>query len=97
MVGPDANYLFAGFVREADGTLNTFDAPAAGTGAEQGTGPLSIGAEGVIAGWYIDANNGYHGFLRGCDARELESIGVRAGFDFHVPSCDLQSWRGLPP
>jgi hypothetical protein len=25
VVGPDANYVFAGFVREADGTLTTFD------------------------------------------------------------------------
>ena len=42
----------------------TFDAPGAGTGAGQGTTAVSISTSGAIAGWYIDANDVAHGFLR---------------------------------
>ncbi len=53
-----------GFVRTSDGTITTFDVPGAGTGFNQGTGPLGITPGGVIMGLYIDANDGHHGFLR---------------------------------
>lgn len=42
----------------------TFDAPGAGTGFRQGTTATGINAAGVIAGYYVDANNLYHGFVR---------------------------------
>lgn len=50
---PPGNYKFT-----------TFDAPGAGTGANQGTFAFSINPTGLIAGEYLDANNVYHGFLR---------------------------------
>jgi len=42
----------------------TFDVPGAGTGPGQGTTSVTINAEGAVAGWYMDANNATHGFLR---------------------------------
>jgi hypothetical protein len=49
----------------------TFDAPGAGTGSGQGTGCFAytdcsvlINNFGAITGYYLDANNVYHGFLR---------------------------------
>jgi hypothetical protein len=52
-----------GFLRAKDGTVTTFDVPGAGSGFNQGTAPLGINAAGVIMGLYIDAKDGYHGFL----------------------------------
>src|SRR5580698_4107649 len=48
------------------GTASTFteyDAPGAGTGANQGTITFSINVFGVITGYLIDANNVSHGFV----------------------------------
>jgi hypothetical protein len=49
----------------------TFDAPGAGTGSGQGTGCFAytdcsvlINNFGAITGYYLDANNVFHGFLR---------------------------------
>ncbi len=44
--------------------ITTFDVPDAGTGALQGTFAIGINPVGVIAGYYVDANNVSHGFLR---------------------------------
>ncbi len=54
-----------GFVRTANGTVTTFDAPGAGvgTGRTKGTIPLSINTGGDIAGTYTDASGVYHGFV----------------------------------
>ena len=48
----------------AQSQIITFDAPGAGTGAFQGTLPYGINPEGAIAGYYVDASNVAHGFLR---------------------------------
>jgi hypothetical protein len=52
----------------------TFDAPGAGTGSGQGTGCFSytdcstlINNRGAITGYYLDANNVFHGFVRSPD------------------------------
>lgn len=45
----------------------TFDAPGAGTAAGQGTIVNGINVGGAIAGWYVDAVNVNHGFLRAHD------------------------------
>jgi hypothetical protein len=42
----------------------TLDAPGAGTGPTLGTEPLAINPAGVIAGFYADASNALHGFVR---------------------------------
>jgi hypothetical protein len=44
-------------------TPTTFNAPGAGTGAYPGAFPKSINDGGVIAGFYTDPNNVYHGFV----------------------------------
>jgi hypothetical protein len=65
----DASDGFHGFVRAADGTITTINAPGAGTGTSSltgyqlGTKALSINDDGVIVGYYIDANEAYHGFM----------------------------------
>src|SRR5438105_4641949 len=59
-VGPSgASGVFHGFLRAADGTFATVDAPGA-----SGTFALSINQAGAITGYFVDANNLYHGFLR---------------------------------
>jgi hypothetical protein len=62
----DANNVYHGFLRSPDGTVTTFEAPGADTtaGDFNGTFPYSINDQGVITGYYIDANNVSHGFLR---------------------------------
>jgi len=42
----------------------TFDAPGAGTGSGQGTFPFAINPAEAITGYYTDASNVNHGFLR---------------------------------
>jgi hypothetical protein len=57
-----------GFVRAANGTVTTFDAPGVGgSGGFQGTNPTSIDAAGDVAGTYTDTNAARHGFLRSAD------------------------------
>jgi hypothetical protein len=62
----DANNVYHGFLRSPEGTFTTFEAPGADTtpGSYNGTFPYSINDQGVITGYYIDANNVSHGFLR---------------------------------
>src|SRR5678816_3366673 len=45
-------------------TITTFDAPSAGTGPGQGTQPFAINPAGLITGFYFDAGDAIHGFLR---------------------------------
>lgn len=45
----------------------TFDIPGAGTSPGQGTVPFGIDARGTIIGWYVDASNVDHGFVRAHD------------------------------
>src|SRR5579863_2496346 len=44
-------------------TFTTFNAPGAGTAANQGTITFSINLFGVTTGYYIDASNVAHGFV----------------------------------
>ena len=60
----DSSLVFHGFVRYADGSFATFDAPGAGTGAFQGTIGDAINSKGEITGYFYDANNVFHGFVR---------------------------------
>jgi hypothetical protein len=65
----DSKDGFHGFVRSATGTITTLDAPGAGKGRsplngyQLGTKALSVNNDGVIAGYYIDPNEVYHGFM----------------------------------
>jgi probable HAF family extracellular repeat protein len=43
--------------------ITMFDAPGAGTGANQGTAPTGISPSGVIVGLCTDANGVAHAFL----------------------------------
>jgi hypothetical protein len=60
----------------ANSEMITFEAPGAGTGANQGTGcfgcTFGLNQRGAIAGTYLDANNVYHGFVRSPEGRSSE-------------------------
>ena len=62
------NFVDHGLVRSPKGKLTPFQAPFAGTGPYQGTGSpgssVPINQFGAIAGYYIDASNVVHGYLR---------------------------------
>ena len=63
----DANGLLHGYVRAHDGTFTTYEAPGAGTGPGQGTGPNGMNAAGDITGNVTDASNLTHGYVRAHD------------------------------
>jgi len=57
----------------------TIRAQSAGTGAGQGTWVNAINSFGEVAGWYVDGNNVYHGFIRGLDGKIINVNTRRAG------------------
>jgi hypothetical protein len=61
----------------AKGNFTKFDVKGAGSGANQGTFPLMNNTGGAITGYYIDANNTSHGFLRAPDNGEITRINVK--------------------
>src|SRR5262249_48564925 len=60
----DAAGVRHGFLRDKFGVITTFDAPGAGTGADQGTQSFAISPGGETTGFYFDATSAVHGFLR---------------------------------
>jgi hypothetical protein len=62
----DINEVYHGFARSPEGEFTTFDAPGAdlNSGDYNGTFPSTINLFGAVAGYYIDASNVYHGFIR---------------------------------
>src|SRR5437868_590382 len=63
----DLGDVFHGYVRTLDGTFATFDAPGAGTGPGQGTrteAAACINPAGAIVGFYTDASDVLHGYVR---------------------------------
>jgi len=62
----DTNGVYHGFVRAATTpfAITDFNAAGAGTGALEGTFPVSINTAGEIAGFYIDSTGTSHGFVR---------------------------------
>lgn len=60
------NLVYHGFIRTADGSATGFDAPGAGTDSDkhQGTFALAINATDASAGYFSDASNVSHGFVR---------------------------------
>ena len=91
----DSNRVAHGYVRTANGTISTFDAPGAGTGPptgglstkNQGTIPTGINSSGVITGTYVDSNLAYHGFVR-------SATGTISTFD--VPGVVIGSYASEP-
>ena len=69
----DSSYVFHAFVRFPDGSFTTFDAPGADTVSSPACAPfcgtigLAISPAGDITGYFVDANNLTHGFLRDHD------------------------------
>ncbi len=79
----DASNLSHGYLRNSEGDIISFDAPGAGTGAGQGTmtGFVDcINPQGAMTGYFVDANNVVHGYVRAPD-------GNIASFD--APGADL--------
>ncbi len=71
----DQNFVVHGFLRTPDGHFVTFDAPGAGTsfyfinGNYDGTFPLGINQFGTVVGYYNDANDVSHCFIRTPDGK----------------------------
>ena len=55
-------------------TFTTFNAPGAGTAANQGTITFSINLFGVTTGYYVDANNVAHGFVTAAPFRTFTTL-----------------------
>ncbi|HTR22761.1 MAG TPA: hypothetical protein VMI10_02175 [Terriglobales bacterium] len=82
----DSNNVTHVFLMSAAGVLTKFDAPGAGTAAGQGTfmGWAScLSPNGSVTGYFVDANNIAHGFLRRFDGTvtifDAPNAGVAAG------------------
>lgn len=61
----------SGRAQDCKPTFITFEAPGAGTTPFMGQGTIAWGndAQGEITGWYIDASNVFHGYLRAPNGR----------------------------
>ncbi len=59
----DGSALSHGFSRDPFGRVSTFDAPDAGTAANQGTVPTTTDVEGMVTGHYLDPSGLNHGFV----------------------------------
>jgi len=82
----DANNVVHSFLRAPDGAITVIDVPEAGTGAFQGTsvcGVDCLNPEGAIVGFFTDANNVNHAFLRASDGAlttfDAPGAGIGAG------------------
>jgi hypothetical protein len=67
----DASNIVHGYLRSPQGALTSFDVPGAGA---EGIGcysdcPIGLNDWGAITGFYPDANNVYHGYLRSPDGQ----------------------------
>jgi len=78
-----------GFLRNASGTISTFEAPNAGTAAEQGTVVTGIDAAGDVIGAYTDANNAIHGFVRSASTGTITAI--------DAPGAGTATYQGTYP
>ena len=99
----DASDVSHGFVRALDGRITTFDAPGAGSSGRyapiRAPCPTASTRRGTITGYYIDANNVYHGFLRDTSAGSRRSTHrARVAADLHAtmwaPSPRASTRRG---
>ena len=78
-----------GFLRDASGTITTFEAPNAGTGSEQGTIVTGIDAAGDVIGAYTDTNNMIHGFVRNASTGTITVI--------DAPGAGTATYQGTYP
>ena len=77
----DANNIYHGLVRTADGKMTIFDAPRAPSGAH--TVSEAINDEGATVGFYNDGDGVHHGFLRSADGRFTYFDDPNGGGQFH--------------
>jgi hypothetical protein len=90
----DANAIYHGFVRAADGRITTFDKPTTCTNtatppddcAYVGTFPTSVNLLGQVVGFYYGEDGISHGFLRDVDGSVKKVDAPGAG-----NSSDIQS------
>jgi hypothetical protein len=87
----DPSNVGHGFLRAPNGKITTFDAVGAGTGPGQGTFPQFFSALtdfGAATGFYVDANNVYHGFVLNPDGTIT---------DFDAPGVGTGAYQGTLP
>ena len=59
----DADAVYHGFLRSANGAITAINAPNAGDDALQGTIAFGINTAGTVVGTYADSNFVFHGFV----------------------------------
>ena len=73
----DDNNVFHGFQCIAPcNTFSEYNAPGAGTGANQGTITFGNNLFGETVGFYVDANNVAHGFATAYPFKKFTSLNV---------------------
>jgi len=77
----DANNIYHGLVRTANGKITIFDVPRAASGAH--TVSEAINDAGATVGFYNDADGVHHGFLRSADGRYTYFDDPNGGGEFH--------------
>jgi len=77
----DANNIYHGLVRTADGKITVFDVPRAASGAH--TVSEAINDENTTVGFYNDADGVHHGFMRSADGRYTYFDDPNGGDQFH--------------
>jgi hypothetical protein len=78
-----------GFLRDAAGTVTTFNPPNAATGSKQGTIVTGIDAAGDVIGAYTDASNAIHGFVRSASTGTITAI--------DAPGAGTATYQGTYP
>src|SRR5580700_1835832 len=75
-------------------TFTTFNAPGAGTAANQGTITFSINLFGVTTGYYIDASGVSHGFVTAAPFRTFTSFDPEGSVSTVMPVASGLSLEG---
>jgi hypothetical protein len=93
----DTDNVFHGYLRSPEGKFTTFNAPGAGSGADEGTGcpsdcPVSLNDFGAVAGIYIDATDTLHGYLRSPEGKFATFDGPGSVDMFFV---NLNDWGSI--
>src|SRR5271165_6917646 len=91
----DANDVYHGFVRAANGTITSIDAPGAGTGAFQGTWAYGINKTDVITGYYSGADSVIHGYVLSPNGhfKEFDAPGAQNTLALNINNSDtIAGW-----
>jgi prophage DNA circulation protein len=91
----DASGVNHGFLLLPDNNIGVINVPGAGTNGHYGQGTVanSINDAGLISGYYLDAHNVFHGFVRAADAiiTTFDAKGAATGFKMGTLASSINS------